>query len=560
MSVNKQVKKKKKGQPSTSGSANNASRRPMIKPSDLVTDLIDLTKDYELKHGIDVDQSKIFVRLLSGQVIGVFPVEGEKFRNHLRILGETRLGRGPTPKVIDEVIQHIEARGLSLTSCPMFRRFAHIAGTIYIDRGTPDGEAIMITKQGWSLVQDPPVLFRRSNTTGVLPQPQVGGSLELFRSHFLTVPDESIAALLGFIVSCYLHKGSFPILMIQGQQGCGKSTLTDLLRSLIDPVLGYAARAQLPAKPEDLATVVSTNFLSSFDNASRIPNEIADILCQVSTGGNYGGRKLYSQGETFSMELHNPLIINSVSLLLERPDLASRLILIDLASLKDGERMSEGEVRRRFDSNLPKILEYICTAIAMALRDHADTRVSPTPRLADAALFATAAEPALGLLDGSIVTAWSSAQLDHTGNQAANDPVAFVLQKLLHDAPHCFEGTTSELIQKAHSLGADEKWKLPSDFPVKASGLGAYLTRNKSVLESSGLTVQKTPRQSKKRELKICFNEIKQTATSAVTVNRPNGHIEVVKINEHEALLNKLETAKRPHINPTHSGLGGMAA
>ena len=223
-------------------------------------------------------------------------------------------------------------------------------------------------------------------------------------------------------------------------------------------------------------------------------------------------------------------------------------------------RMSEGEVRRRFDSNLPKILEYICTAIAMALRDHADTRVSPTPRLADAALFATAAEPALGLLDGSIVTAWSSAQLDHTGNQAANDPVAFVLQKLLHDAPHCFEGTTSELIQKAHSLGADEKWKLPSDFPVKASGLGSYLTRNKSVLESSGLTVQKTPRQSKKRELKICFNEIKQTATSAVTVNRPNGHIEVVKINEQEALLNKLETAKRPHINPTHSGLGGMAA
>ena len=105
MSVNKQVKKKKNGQPSTSGSANNASRRPMIKPSDLVTDLIDLTKDYELKHGIDVDQSKIFVRLLSGQVIGVFPVEGEKFRNHLRILGETRLGRGPTPKVIDEVIQ-----------------------------------------------------------------------------------------------------------------------------------------------------------------------------------------------------------------------------------------------------------------------------------------------------------------------------------------------------------------------------------------------------------------------------------------------------------------------
>ena len=560
MSANKQVKKKKKVQPSTTTTAKGASRRPIIKPSDLVTDLIDLTKDYELKHGIDVNRSKIFVRLSNGQVIGVFPVEGEKFRNHLRVLGETCLGRGPTSKVIDEVIQHVEARGLSLPSCPMFRRFAHIAGTIYIDRGTPDGEAIMITKQGWSLVQDPPVLFRRSNTTGVLPQPQVGGSLELLRSHFPCVPDESVPALLGFIVSCYLPEGSFPILMLQGQQGCGKSTLTDLLRSLIDPIIGSGGRSKLQEKPEDLATIVGSNFLSSFDNASRISAETADLLCQISTGGIHECRKLYSQGETFSIELHNPVIINSVALTLERLDLASRLILIELESMKDGTRTSEREVRRRFTHDLPQHLGYIFDAIAMALRDHSMTELTQIPRLADAALFATAAEPALGLLDGSIVTAWEAAQVGHVEGQASNDPVIYVLTNILIEKPRIFNGTLSDLIQKAQRTSVTANWKLPTDFPLKATALGSHLKRNKSLLEGLGWRVEKLPRQFNRRGWKIYWAEVPKPGMNAITVSRPTVPMKAIQSEEREALLTKLETANNRHIDSSSNGIGGAAA
>lgn len=560
MSTRKQVIKKKKGQTSTTSPATAASRRPTIKASDQVTDLIDLVATYELKHGYDANRSTIFMRLTSGQAVGLFPLRSDTVRNHLRVLGDTRLGRGPTSKVIDDVIEHVEARGLSLTSCPMFRRVAHVAGTIYIDLGTPDGEAIMITKQCWQVMQNPPVLFHRSNTTGVLPQPQVGGSLDLLRAHFPSVPNESVPALLGFIMSCYLPEGSFPILMVQGQHGCGKSTLTDLLRSLIDPAPGYGARAKLSEKPDDFATVVSGNFLSSFDNASRIPPDIADLLCQVSSGGELVSRKLFLQGVTFSLKMHNPLIINSVSLPLERPDLASRLVLLELDTMKDGTMASEREVRSRFAADLPKILGYIYDAIAMALRDHARTGVSPLPRLADAALFATAAEPALGLSDGSIVSAWASAQIGHAETQAANDPLVYVLTELLRMTPHMFEGTTSQFIQHAQALETTGGWKLPADFPLRASALGTHLTRNKSMLAQSGFKVEQLRRQTNHRGWKITLDGVKQRPVPAFTVTRPPALLEVNGSEAREALLTKLENTSRPQLQASVAAIGGVAA
>lgn len=474
-------------------------RRPSFTAAHLVTDLIDLTADYPLKAGKCLKTIRVFVRIPGIQESGYVPIQSETMRMHLRSLSEQKLGRGPVSSVIDDVIAHIEAKGFALPPSPMFRRVAHHAGVIYIDRGTPSGEAIRIAADGVSIESDPPVLFDRSDQTGTLPQPRRGGDLALFRSHFPSCTEEGSAALLGFIISCYLPEGAYPILMVQGPHGCGKSTLTELLRALVDPTEGFGGRGTLPDNAEDVATVVGASFLPSFDNASRIPPEVADTLCRASTGGVHQSRKLYTQGETHVLSIHSPVIINSISLPLNRQDLVSRVVLLDLEALEDDARRTELAIRDRFNADLPKLLGYIFEGVAQSLRDFGGTILRPLPRLADAAQFATAAEPALGLADGSIAEAWDGSQLGQSAEQVASDPVIHVLKELLSTSSAGFECTASELLERAHAWARLQSCKLPPDFPQSASRLGSELRRNASLFERAGLVVVQPKRTNTRR-------------------------------------------------------------
>jgi hypothetical protein len=56
-------------------------------------------------------------------------------------------------------------------------------GRIYLDLANPAWEAVEIAPDGWRVVADPPVRFRRSKGMLALPTPERGGSLaDLSRS------------------------------------------------------------------------------------------------------------------------------------------------------------------------------------------------------------------------------------------------------------------------------------------------------------------------------------------------------------------------------------------
>lgn len=508
--------------PLTSGVS--SGHRPSFSAANLITDLIDLSKKYELRHGTDSSGSTIFVRIPDGPYQGIVAVQCDKFRNHLRILGQQKLGRGPVPKVVDDVIAHIEAKGLPLPRLAIAKRIAHIDGAIYIDQGKPTGEAVRIRANGVEVVPDPPVLFSRTERMGILPVPEPGGDLQLFASHFPSVPTDAVPALLGFIVACFLPRGAYPILILQGEHGCGKSMLTDSLRAIIDPVMGTGARASLPVKPEDLATLIGAGFLSSFDNASRISLDIADLLCLASTGGGYETRKLYTQGTKHVIDLRNPIIINSISLPMNRPDLLSRAVAVDLVALPESVRAAESTVRDRFSNDLPRLLGFIYQAVSLALRDMKSTAVHPLPRLGDAAVFATAAEPALTLPDGAIADAWNAGQVGQTDDQVDCDPVVVVLSQLLQANGHRLEVNASRLSAMAQELGAKEGNRLPTDFPSGAASLGKYLKRNKSILERAGICVEQRSRTESQRGWNITWNGNPRNVVRKAKVTRPADH------------------------------------
>ena len=116
----------------------------------------------------------------------------------------------------------------------VFLRVGEANGKVYIDMGDPDWRAIEIDSAGWRIIDKHPVRFRRSDGMKPFSSPIRGGNLKDLRS-FLNIPDEEFCLMVGWLASCLLPQGPYPILALIGEQGCGKSTLADIAKRLVDP-------------------------------------------------------------------------------------------------------------------------------------------------------------------------------------------------------------------------------------------------------------------------------------------------------------------------------------
>ena len=67
--------------------------------------------------------------------------------------------------------------------CPIAARVAELDGRIYIDLCNADWQAIEIDEEGWRVVDEPPVRFRRAGGMLPLPTPQRGGSVNALRKY-----------------------------------------------------------------------------------------------------------------------------------------------------------------------------------------------------------------------------------------------------------------------------------------------------------------------------------------------------------------------------------------
>lgn len=59
----------------------------------------------------------------------------------------------------------------------------------------------------------------------------------------------------------------------------------------------------------------------SFDNLSRLPEDLADAACRLATGGGFGGRQIYSDHDEDIFDAMRPLVFNAIPELgTARPD------------------------------------------------------------------------------------------------------------------------------------------------------------------------------------------------------------------------------------------------
>jgi hypothetical protein len=142
-----------------------------------------------------------------------------------------------------------------------------------------------------------------------------------------------------------------------------------------------------------------------FDNLSRLPEELADAACRLTTGG-FGGRQLYNDHDEAIFDATRPLVFNAIPELgTARPDFLDRVLIVEFLSMPPEMRRDAARYWSEFPELQPRILGALLDAAVAALRNLPQVKLERPPRLADFALWVTACEEALGMQPGEVIAA-----------------------------------------------------------------------------------------------------------------------------------------------------------
>ena len=125
-----------------------------------------------------------------------------------------------------------------------------------------------------------------------------------------------------------------------------------------------------------------------------IRSNISDTLCSLSTGGGFLTRKLYTDDEVHIFDQCRAYIINGLENVAPRPDLMDRSIALNLPTMPLGARRKEQAMNDQFAELHPRILGKLFEIVACALSGEQDPEFTADIRMADAAEWLLAAEPA----------------------------------------------------------------------------------------------------------------------------------------------------------------------
>jgi hypothetical protein len=294
----------------------------------------------------------------------------------------------------------------------------------YLDLGDPGGQAVKISAREWSVVDRPPVHFRRPEGMLPLPTPRRDGSIELLRP-YVNLSEPNFRLLIGWMAAALLPDGPYPILTIHGEQGSAKSTLARVVRKLIDPqesaVLGE------PRSTRDLMVTAFNGWLLAYDNISVMPNWLSDSLCRLATGGGFAGRALFSNDQRNVIHAQRPAILNGIDEFVRRDDLADRCVFLHLPPIIAAGRRAEVEFWLSFRADYPGILGGLLSAVVGGLREQPSVRLAELPRMADFARFGEAVGRGLGWPAETFLSAYSENRREATVTALEESVLARIL-------------------------------------------------------------------------------------------------------------------------------------
>jgi len=396
---------------------------------------------------------------------------------------EQEYGRPPSNNALAETLNTLEgdARHATPGKAPRLpMRVAWHHGQLVLDLGGPDGRTAMIGPDGWEVVERSPVLFLRTELTGALPEPERGGKLRDVLFPLLNLDKSDRALLVANLVSWLWPDILHPVPYLHGEEGTGKTTVTRMLRNLIDP--SEAETRRLPGRDEDWETTIAGQWIIALNNLSSLPDWLSDAIATAADGSASDvKRQLFKDRELSVISIRRIIIMNSIDAnLISRGDLVDRALHFELLPLE--LTMTEREIEDRFTDAWPLALGALLDLASKVLKLAPDVPPSDyNMRMSDFAMIAAALDRATG---SGALRALRAKRADAVTAALEADPFAAQIRQL---AGKGWEGTVGELftryVQPHLRTGTADAW------PKSAAVTGTRLRRLAGMLRKGGVSV-----------------------------------------------------------------------
>jgi hypothetical protein len=179
--------------------------------------------------------------------------------------------------------------------------------------------------------------------------PTRDGSIELLRQ-YVNLTESDFRLMIAWLTAAMRPVGPYPILVLNGDQNSGKSTLARILRLLNDPQA--CPVLALPGSTEDLMATTVNGWLLVYENITAIPGWFSDCVCQLAFGGGFARRKFYTNDERSVIYAQRPVVLVGIGDFVVRGDLRDRSVFLHLPPIPDTSMLAERTFWPQFRADL----------------------------------------------------------------------------------------------------------------------------------------------------------------------------------------------------------------
>jgi hypothetical protein len=466
-----------------------------IQPTTAATDLSVCKRDFPASVGSEFDvfcgsDGNAYLKI-PGQTT-VYRLGGKPANHFLRVCATERgirLKHNDLRDINEELTAHAEISG---DVRHVWFRVAQVPGGIEIDNGDSSDTRTRVTADKVEKIENgSETLFFRPPTMRPLPKPAETGDLRLL-DKYLNLDPASIVLLKGWISYTLAHAKvsttSFPILVLNGDQGSGKTFLCRIIQALIDPsVVGVQT---FPQNVKDLGIAAEHSHALFYDNLRNIRPSMSDKLCTAATGGATTTRQLYTNTEQSVLWLHVALVLNGIHAFLDQPDLAERALPMTLQPIDENKRRSESEITQDFETDLPAIFRGILDIISKILKYLPTIEITNPERMIDFSRWLAAMEKVDGVPPGVYQAAYSGALSGAMLDGLQENPLAgAVLSFVAEDVSDFWSGTPTDLLEKLN-LRCGRRVQYSRDWPQNVIALSKRLRLLQPALKRQKIDVE----------------------------------------------------------------------
>ncbi len=392
-------------------------------------------------------------------------------------------------------------------------RVAPIEGGIVLDVGNAARTQLKITGDGIETLNRveaihhvSPILFRRTPTMKSLPPLVEDGDLGLLKKH-VNLSDIDRVLFIAWLTYTMAHPKregtSYVILVIQGDQGSGKTSLChNVILPLIDP--SSSGVQSFPKSAKDLGIVCESAHVACFDNVRNFKADTSDLLCMTSTRSTLSGRTLYSDSEQYVDVLHGAIVMNGIHSFVMQPDLAERCLTVYTKSLA-GQYKTSAAMKAELQADIPKIFRALLDCIVGILRAMPNAQTTAQERMADFVQWLAAFEASEGIPDVYRQAYRASMQDGQYEMLRGNSLAAAILDFADELKSPTWTGTPQQLLSELTDCYNINQYR-SLDLPVNVIALSKRLNALKASLRSQGIHVQLSRGKERKITIQVSKN------------------------------------------------------